>query len=36
MEEKGIEPRIARYHNIFGPLGSWNDGEKAPAALCRC
>ena len=23
-------------HNIFGPLGSWNDGrEKAPAALCR-
>lgn len=33
---KGIEPRVARYHNIFGPLGSWNDGrEKAPAALCR-
>lgn len=28
--------RIGRYHNIFGPLGSWNDGrEKAPAALCR-
>jgi GDP-D-mannose 3',5'-epimerase len=28
--------RIARYHNIFGPLGAWNDGkEKAPAALCR-
>ncbi len=28
--------RIARYHNIFGPQGSWNDGrEKAPAALCR-
>lgn len=33
---RGIEVRIARYHNIFGPLGSWNDGrEKAPAALCR-
>jgi len=33
---KGIEARVARYHNIFGPLGSWNDGrEKAPAALCR-
>ena len=33
---KGIEARIARYHNIFGPEGSWNDGrEKAPAALCR-
>ena len=32
----GIETRIARFHNIFGPLGSWNDGrEKAPAALCR-
>ncbi len=31
-----IEVRIARYHNIFGPEGSWNDGkEKAPAALCR-
>ena len=36
MEEIKGEPRIARYHNIFGPLGSWNDGrEKAPAALCR-
>jgi nucleoside-diphosphate-sugar epimerase len=33
---KGMEVRIARYHNIFGPEGSWNDGrEKAPAALCR-
>lgn len=33
---KGMEARIARYHNIFGPEGSWNDGrEKAPAALCR-
>jgi nucleoside-diphosphate-sugar epimerase len=32
----GMEVRIARYHNIFGPEGSWNDGrEKAPAALCR-
>lgn len=28
--------RIARFHNIFGPQGSWNDGrEKVPAALCR-
>ena len=33
---KGMEVRIARYHNIFGPMGSWNDGrEKAPAAICR-
>ncbi len=32
----GIEARIARYHNIFGPEGSWTGGrEKAPAALCR-
>ena len=33
---KGMDVRIARYHNVFGPLGAWNDGrEKAPAALCR-
>jgi GDP-D-mannose 3', 5'-epimerase len=32
----GMEVRVARYHNIFGPEGSWNDGkEKAPAAVCR-
>ncbi len=32
----GMEPRIARYHNIFGPEGTWSGGrEKAPAALCR-
>jgi len=32
----GIDVKIARFHNIFGPEGSWNDGrEKAPAALCR-
>ena len=32
----GIEVRIARYHNIFGPEGTWNGGrEKAPAAICR-
>ena len=31
-----ITSRIARFHNIFGPRGSWNNGkEKAPAALCR-
>ena len=33
---KGIEARVARYHNIFGVEGSWHDGrEKAPAAMCR-
>lgn len=32
----GLEVRVARYHNIFGPEGSWCDGrEKAPAAFCR-
>jgi nucleoside-diphosphate-sugar epimerase len=32
----GIDVRIARFHNIFGPEGAWRDGrEKAPAALCR-
>lgn len=31
-----IEPRIARFHNIFGPFGTWKGGrEKAPAAICR-
>ena len=32
----GMNVRIARFHNIFGPEGSWKDGrEKAPAAFCR-
>jgi nucleoside-diphosphate-sugar epimerase len=32
----GMEVRIARYHNILGPEGTWRGGrEKAPAALCR-
>ena len=32
----GIETRIVRFHNIFGPFGTWDGGrEKAPAALCR-
>ena len=32
----GMEIRIARYHNIFGPEGTWTGGkEKAPAAICR-
>jgi len=31
-----IQVRVARYHNIFGPEGTWNGGrEKAPAAICR-
>ena len=33
---KGLDIRIGRYHNIFGPEGTWDGGrEKAPAALCR-
>ena len=32
----GYEVRIARYHNVFGPEGTWRGGrEKAPAAICR-
>ncbi|MEO8710475.1 MAG: NAD-dependent epimerase/dehydratase family protein [Parafilimonas sp.] len=32
----GIEVRVARFHNIFGPQGTWEGGrEKAPAAVCR-
>jgi len=32
----GVDIRIARFHNIFGPEGAWNNGkEKAPAAICR-
>jgi GDP-D-mannose 3', 5'-epimerase len=32
----GMEVRIARFHNIFGPQGTWTGGkEKAPAAMCR-
>jgi len=33
---RGLNVRIARFHNIFGPLGTWKGGrEKAPAAICR-
>jgi GDP-D-mannose 3',5'-epimerase len=36
QEDFGLETRIVRFHNIFGPLGPWDGGrEKAPAALCR-
>jgi nucleoside-diphosphate-sugar epimerase len=36
QEDYGMETRIVRFHNIFGPLGTWEGGrEKAPAALCR-
>src|ERR1700749_2655539 len=32
----GMQNRVARYHNIFGPEGTWDGGkEKAPAAMCR-
>jgi GDP-D-mannose 3', 5'-epimerase len=35
-EDYGIQTRIVRFHNIFGPLGTWDGGrEKAPAAMCR-
>lgn len=36
MRNHGLQVRIARFHNIFGPLGAWDNGkEKAPAALSR-
>ena len=36
MEDYGLEVRVARYHNIYGPFGTYDGGrEKAPAALCR-
>lgn len=35
-QDYGLETRIVRFHNIFGPLGTWDGGrEKAPAAMCR-
>ena len=36
MRNYGVEVRVARFHNIFGPEGTWDGGrEKAPAAVCR-
>jgi GDP-D-mannose 3', 5'-epimerase len=36
LEERGIETRVARYHNVYGPYGTFEGGrEKAPAAICR-
>lgn len=35
-EDYGLECRVARYHNVYGPNGTWAGGrEKAPAAICR-
>jgi GDP-D-mannose 3',5'-epimerase len=35
-EDFGIKTRVARYHNVYGPHGTWDGGrEKAPAAICR-
>jgi GDP-D-mannose 3',5'-epimerase len=36
MRNHKVQVRVARFHNIFGPLGTWRGGrEKAPAAICR-
>ena len=35
-EDFGLQTRVARYHNVYGPFGTWDGGrEKAPAAICR-
>jgi GDP-D-mannose 3',5'-epimerase len=35
-DDYGVETRVARFHNVYGPLGTYDGGrEKAPAALCR-
>src|SRR3954471_14054380 len=35
-EDYGLETRVARFHNVYGPNGTWDGGrEKAPAAVCR-
>jgi len=35
-EDFGVATRVARYHNVYGPHGTWDGGrEKAPAAICR-
>jgi GDP-D-mannose 3',5'-epimerase len=35
-EDFGVQTRVARYHNVYGPHGTWTGGrEKAPAAICR-
>lgn len=36
QDEFGLQTRVARYHNVYGPHGTWDGGrEKAPAAICR-
>jgi GDP-D-mannose 3', 5'-epimerase len=35
-EDCGMYVRVARFHNVYGPHGTWDGGrEKAPAAICR-
>jgi nucleoside-diphosphate-sugar epimerase len=36
QEDYGLDTRVVRFHNIYGPLGTWDGGrEKSPAAICR-
>jgi nucleoside-diphosphate-sugar epimerase len=36
FEDLGLETRVVRFHNVYGPMGTWDGGrEKAPAAMCR-
>ena len=34
-QDYGLETRTVRFHNIFGPLGTWEGARKSPAAMCR-
>ena len=34
-EDFGLETRVLRYHNVYGPEGTYDGEEKAPAAICR-
>ena len=36
LEDEDLNVHVARFHNVYGPLGTWDGGrEKAPAAMCR-
>ena len=34
-EDFGLETRVVRYHNVYGPLGTYDGGRESSAAICR-